>query len=138
MSAFEYQFTQSSTHIVKVAVTDGFATVEQIWTVSVPVANDDPFVAPLITKLYPNYPNPFNPETTIQYSLKTPGWVDISIYNIGGQLIRDLKRGNENSGKHSLIWNGRDNENKTVASGVYYIRMNTSDGNSILKMTLMK
>jgi hypothetical protein len=138
LNTFEYQFTQSSTHIVKVAVTDGITSVEQTWTVSVPVANDDPSVTPFVTKLYPNYPNPFNPETTIQYSLETPGWVDISIYNIGGQLIRELKRGNENSGRHSLIWNGRDNDDNAVATGLYYVRMRTNNSTSIIKMTLMK
>jgi hypothetical protein len=138
LSTFEYQFTQSSTHIVKVAVTDGIATVEQIWTVSIPVVNDDPSVTPLITRLYPNYPNPFNPETTIQYSLKSPGWVDISIYNIAGQLIRDLKKGIEESGMHSITWNGRDNDNQAVASGLYYVRMRSNDGFNIVKMMLMK
>ena len=138
LSTFEYQFTQSGTHIVKVVVSDGIATTEQIWTVSLPVANDDPSVTPSMTRLYPNYPNPFNPETTIQYSIKSAGWVDISIYNISGQLIRVLKRSNENSGTHSMLWNGRDNNNQAVASGVYYVRMNTSDGVSIVKMTLMK
>ena len=138
LSTFEYQFTQSSTHIVKVAVTDGIATVEQIWTVSIPVVNDDPSVTPLITRLYPNYPNPFNPETTIQYSLKSPGWVDISIYNIAGQLIRDLKKGIEESGMHSITWNGRDNDNQAVASGLYYVRMRSNDGFNIMKMMLMK
>ncbi len=138
MNTFEYQFTQSSTHVVKVVVTDGIASVEQTWTVSVPVANDDPSVTPFVTKLYPNYPNPFNPETTIQYSLEAPGWVDISIYNIGGQLIRELKRGNENSGRHSLIWNGRDNDDNAVATGLYYVRMRSNNSTSIIKMTLMK
>jgi PKD repeat protein len=138
LNTFEYQFTQSSTHVVKVVVTDGIASVEQTWTVSVPVANDDPSVTPFVTKLYPNYPNPFNPETTIQYSLEAPGWVDISIYNIGGQLIRELKRGNENSGRHSLIWNGRDNDDNAVATGLYYVRMRTNNNTSIIKMTLMK
>ncbi|GAB1366536.1 hypothetical protein MASR1M36_14070 [Candidatus Cloacimonadaceae bacterium] len=138
LNTFEYQFTQSSTHVVKVVVTDGIASVEQTWTVSVPVANDDPSVTPFVTKLYPNYPNPFNPETTIQYSLEAPGWVDISIYNIGGQLIRELKRGNENSGRHSLIWNGLDNDDNAVATGLYYVRMRTNNSTSIIKMTLMK
>jgi len=138
LNTFEYQFTQSSTHVVKVVVTDGIASVEQTWTVSVPVANDDPSVTPFVTKLYPNYPNPFNPETTIQYSLEAPGWVDISIYNIGGQLIRELKRGNENFGRHSLIWNGRDNDDNAVATGLYYVRMRSNNSTSIIKMTLMK
>ena len=95
-------------------------------------------VTPLITRLYPNYPNPFNPETTIQYSLKSPGWVDISIYNIAGQLIRDLKKGIEESGMHSITWNGRDNDNQAVASGLYYVRMRSNDGFNIMKMMLMK
>ena len=138
LNTFEYLFTQSGTYIIKVAVDDGIATVEQTWIVSVPVANDDLSVTPLVTKLYPNYPNPFNPETTIQYSLETPGWVDISIYNIGGQLIRELKRGIENSGMHSLIWNGRDDHNNAAASGLYYVRMRANNRTSIIKMTLMK
>jgi len=138
LNTFEHQFTQSNTYEVKVEVTDNLLTVEQIWTVTVPVANDDPIVTPLATRLYPNYPNPFNPETTIQYSLKNAGWVDISVYNVNGQLIRNLKNGNDKSGTHSLTWNGRNNDSKAVASGMYYIRMKTTDGINVIKMTLMK
>lgn len=138
LNTFEYQFTQSSIHVIKVVVTDGIASVEQTWTVSVPVANDDPSVTPLVTKLYPNYPNPFNPETTIRYSMKIPDHVKVSVYDIRGNLVNVLYNGLSQAGFNDVVWKGVDSNNKAVSSGIYIIKMETKDGIECIKTSLMK
>jgi hypothetical protein len=71
-----------------------------------------------------NYPNPFNPSTSIPFSLAESGTVSIGIYNIRGQLVRGLLTSQIlPSGKHSVTWNGLDDHGKAVASGIYLYRM---------------
>lgn len=100
--------------------------------------NEDPGVTPVVTALDSNYPNPFNPETTIRYSLKEKGMVRINIYNLKGQMIRSLVDEAKNSGNHRVIWNGKDERGANVASGIYFYRMETSNYSATKKMMLMK
>lgn len=135
---FAYQVLQHTTYVIKAEVSDGISTVQQIWTVSVPVASDDETVSPLDTGLQSNYPNPFNPLTTIRFSLKTSGWVDLSVYDIKGKLIKVLMHRYEISGNYDVPWNGTSSDNQVVSSGVYYVRMKTNQGIDIIKITLIK
>jgi hypothetical protein len=93
---------------------------------------------PAITKLKGNYPNPFNPETTINFSLKEAGPVELAIYNIKGQKIKTLVNETLPAQNYNIVWNGRDDNNQQVSSGVYFYRMNTSTYTSTRKMILMK
>lgn len=102
------------------------------------VANNDPNEIPLVTKLEGNYPNPFNPETTIRFALKDKGEVKISIFNSKGQLVKTLVDGNYKAGNHSVVWNGTDNHGKAISSGVYLYRLNTAGISQTRKMMLMK
>ena len=92
----------------------------------------------LLTRLQSIYPNPFNPETTIRYSLKEAGMVSFGIYNLRGQLVRTLMVAQKPAGNHSIVWNGLDNSGRAVSSGIYYCRMSSGDFTSSLKMILMK
>jgi uncharacterized protein (DUF362 family) len=74
-------------------------------------------------KLANNYPNPFNGETKIAYELYHPGRVNLSIYNINGQLINCLLEKEQATGKYKISWDGRTKENKFVASGIYLYRL---------------
>ncbi len=102
-----------------------------------PVANEDG-VNPVITELGANYPNPFNPTTTISFSLKESGPVAINIYNILGQKVKTLHSGDTPAGRHNLTWNGKDDSNKDVASGVYFYKMQSREYTNTRKMILMK
>jgi hypothetical protein len=93
---------------------------------------------PAITKLKGNYPNPFNPETTINFSLNEAGPVELAIYNIKGQKIKTLVNETLPAQNYNIVWNGRDDNNQQVSSGVYFYRMNTSTYTSTRKMILMK
>jgi len=92
----------------------------------------------LVTELLGNYPNPFNPETTIHFSLAKQQNVQIDIYNIRGQLVKNLVNEDFGNGVHSVVWKGTDNFNRNVSSGVYFYRFVTDDYNSVNRMLLMK
>ncbi|MCK4653897.1 MAG: DUF1565 domain-containing protein [Candidatus Cloacimonetes bacterium] len=93
---------------------------------------------PLITKLNQNYPNPFNPTTTINYSLKENSKVSLNIYNIKGQKVKQLVSDQLPAGQHSVIWNGKDKNGKTVSSGIYFYKLKTRNYEKTRKMILMK
>jgi len=100
--------------------------------------NDDPQIPVTATALNGNFPNPFNPETTISYSVKEAGPVKIEIYNLKGQLIRSLVREVQASGHYKVVFDGRDTRGNSIASGVYMIRMSTPNYQSSKKMILMQ
>ena len=97
---------------------------------------DEP--TPLVTKLFGNYPNPFNPETTIRFSLEKRDHVTIDIYNVKGERVRRLVNDNLDRGNHYRIWNGSDDANKPQASGIYFYRFVTNDYSDTGKMLLLK
>ena len=85
-----------------------------------------------------NYPNPFNPETTIKFKVKQTGKVDLAVYNMQGQLVRQLVNDNMSSGHHTIVWNGRDDEGMQASSGTYFYRMSVNGFNDVKKMQLLK
>ncbi|MDD2332515.1 MAG: FlgD immunoglobulin-like domain containing protein, partial [Candidatus Cloacimonetes bacterium] len=93
---------------------------------------------PLTTSLEPNYPNPFNPETRISFTLADPMPVKLEIYNLKGQRVKTLLAGELSRGRHSLHWNAKDEQNRKVASGIYFYKLSTSTGHYTAKMMLMK
>jgi hypothetical protein len=95
-------------------------------------------ITPATYSLGQNYPNPFNPSTTIAYSLKNPGHVKISVYNVLGQNVRTLVNEFKDANAHTAVWNGLDDAGNIVSSGVYFYRIQTGDYSDIRKMVLMK
>ena len=85
-----------------------------------------------------NYPNPFNPETTISYSLDKNAQVTISVYNVLGQKVKTLVNDNRVSGTHSVVWNGTDSNNNKVSSGIYFYKLTSGTVSDTNKMILMK
>jgi flagellar hook assembly protein FlgD len=92
-------------------------------------------------KLYENYPNPFNPSTTIRYHLQQATHVELSIYNIQGQHIQTLVRSYQTGGDYSIQWDGKVN-GITATSGVYFARLSaqgSQEANAqVQRMLLMK
>jgi hypothetical protein len=86
-----------------------------------------------------NFPNPFNPSTTIHYSLKQSSIVQLSIYNEMGHLVRNLVNTAQSSGNHSVVWDGRNETGELVSSGMYFYILKV-DGNVVRtrRMTLIK
>ncbi len=91
-----------------------------------------------LTKMDQNYPNPFNPTTTIRYNLPEDGHVQIFVYNLKGQLVKQLLNKRESLGTHSIIWDGKDKNGRTCSSGVYYYRLNNNSTSITKKMLMLK
>jgi len=85
-----------------------------------------------------NYPNPFNPVTNISFTLSKTDRVVVNIYNIKGQLVNSLFDGQLNAGKHFIRWDGKDNDKKSLASGVYFYNIISGNNNITKKMIMMK
>jgi len=95
-------------------------------------------MAPAEFALAGNYPNPFNPSTEIKFAAPVSGNVTIEIFNIAGQLIKNVFNGNVNAGIHSVNWNAADNSGNNVSSGVYYYKLTAGDRIDTKKMVLLK
>ncbi|HEX7357921.1 MAG TPA: FlgD immunoglobulin-like domain containing protein, partial [Ignavibacteriaceae bacterium] len=100
-------------------------------------------VTPANFVLEQNYPNPFNPSTQIKFSLPINSSVRIVIYNLLGEVVRDLVNSDMNAGVHTVQWNSEDGSGKKVSSGIYFyeLKANGMDGaqfNQVRKMILMK
>ncbi len=85
-----------------------------------------------------NYPNPFNPETCIEFSLNNNENVEVSVYNLKGQKVKTLSHCVLDKGVNRLNWNGKDDNGKSVATGLYFCRIKTKSKQIIHKMTLIK
>jgi hypothetical protein len=85
-----------------------------------------------------NFPNPFNPTTTISFSMPEAGDVSLKIYNIRGQLVRTLVNKRTPAGYHEVTWDGRDQSDRAAASGVFFYRLETQDFSKTRKMMLIK
>jgi hypothetical protein len=83
---------------------------------------------PVEFRLNTNFPNPFNAYTQITFHLSSPGQIELIIYNLAGQPIRNLFTGKLSSGDHLLTWDGLDNAAREVASGVYFYQLKDVNG----------
>ncbi len=90
------------------------------------------------TELKSNYPNPFNPETTISYDVKGITPVKIEIYNTKGQLVKTLVNESKSTGHYQAVWNGRDEQNNSVSNGVYLYKMQAGKYTATHRMMLLK
>jgi hypothetical protein len=85
-----------------------------------------------------NYPNPFNPETNISFFLLESAQVDLEIYDLKGQLIRNLGSDIRPAGENNFTWNGTNDLGETVSSGLYFFKLKAGTYTSTRKMMLMK
>ncbi len=85
-----------------------------------------------------NFPNPFNPGTTIRYRITKPALVMLKIYNINGEKVRTLVNQNQNTGVYDIKWDGRDDEGQTISSGIYFYQICVNNFSQAKKMILIK
>ncbi len=102
-----------------------------------PVSNEEETISTVISYIG-NYPNPFNPSTSIELNLKEKSEVSISIFDIKGRRINTLVNDVLSSGRHLFKWNGIDSNGKALPSGIYLYRVKTYNSVITKKMTLMK
>ncbi len=102
-------------------------------------ANDDENQITAVNALETNFPNPFNPHTTISFSVKDGKLpASLVIYNSRGQKVKELFRGIPGTTQLNLVWDGRDEHDQPVSSGVYLYRMQSGDFAETRKMLLAK
>ena len=97
-----------------------------------------PVVPSLTFGLGANYPNPFNPETQIAYTLSETGPVELAIYNVLGQRVRTLVQEVQAAGRYQVVWNGRNDSGVSVASGIYLYRLSSAQGVQVRRLLLLK
>ena len=117
---------------------DGAVSFSEAVSVTTTTHVADRRQSPVHFALLPNFPNPFNPETRIEYMTPTNTFVHIAIYNLQGQKIRVLVHEMKNAGAHTAVWNGVDDSGRPTGSGVYMLRMTAGDFQSSRWITLLR
>lgn len=140
----EYQIAglEEGTYYWQIQAVDGsFAashfTPEESFTVT-SVSEDELTVSPYRTRLIGNYPNPFNPETTIRFSLQHDTEVKLKVYNITGQKVATVVDDFFSKGEHSFIWNAKSDGAREMSSGIYFYRLKTKDFQETKRMLYLK
>jgi len=95
-------------------------------------------ISPTEFNLENNYPNPFNPSTTINYTIPKGENVRLEIYNSLGEIVNTLLDGYKDAGNHSIIWNGKDSNGNSLSSGIYFYRLINSSNTISKKMIMLK
>jgi len=101
-------------------------------------AGDDADGLPRRYALHANYPNPFNPLTTVEFELPLPGRTTLAVYDLQGRLVKVLKDEHMPAAVHTVRWDGTDGRGQRVASGTYYLRMQSEEFRAVRKMMLLK
>ncbi|MDD2227864.1 MAG: choice-of-anchor J domain-containing protein [Candidatus Cloacimonetes bacterium] len=136
-----YSVTCSATGYLDNTANDINVIANQNFTLNfsmVSTANEDEILPVTATALNGNYPNPFNPETSISYAIKDAGNVSLEIYNLKGQRVRSLVRSMQATGNYRIVFDGKDDHGQPLSSGVYLYRLNTGTYTSTRKMMLME
>jgi hypothetical protein len=92
----------------------------------------------LKNRLGRNYPNPFNPTTTIEYNIAEDSEINLSIYNVAGRFVRTLAEGFKEAGSYRVTWHGCDQRGRKVSSGVYFYRINDGTYKETRKLILLR
>ena len=109
-----------------------------VFTIEIPTGVAGPGSQNLSYKLFPAYPNPFNPSTTISYSIAAESPVTLSIYNGLGKLVKTLVNEIKGPGSYTVSWNGSNNNNEKAAAGMYIYRIEAGKYIETKKMILLK
>jgi len=96
----------------------------------------------LVTRLHRPHPNPFNPVTTLGYTVAAPAHVTLRVYDVNGRVVRTLIDAEHEPGAHAVQWDGRTDQNTPAASGVYFVRMESggrkASHKEVRKLVLLK
>ncbi len=131
----------NATYTWRIVASDGQATtVGPTWqfTTEVLVGLESSLSIPDDYVIYPCFPNPFNPSTTIRYGLPEMSNVQLVVYDIEGRLVASLMNTNQAAGYHEVVWNGLDATQNQVSAGLYFTRIETGDFSKTIKMLFLK
>lgn len=136
--AFSYSFNNNLVYELT-AIKDGYTIVREKYVPSIASDVDETDDnTPMEFQLDQNYPNPFNPSTTIDYSTPARANMAFEIFNILGQMIYRKEIMNQPPGQHIIEWNGMDQNNREVSSGIYFYRLTTGAFTQTKKMILLR
>jgi hypothetical protein len=135
---YDIEAEETYTYYVTVIYNLGESEPSNEVEVFITSVNDGLIDVPNRTELYGNYPNPFNPSTKITFAIKERDKVQIEVYNVLGQKVKTLVNDEKEPGLHSVVWYGKDDSGRNVASGIYFYRMSTSDYHRTDKMIFLK
>ncbi len=118
-------------------------TVDDVKTSTIQLEDLIAYEIPAETELLRNYPNPFNPETWIPYHLSEDADVNLTIYDVNGEVVRDIDVGHQNAAKYdsrakAIYWDGRNRFGEQVASGIYFYHLDAGDFSGTRKMVILK
>lgn len=132
--------SESTKIAIQVVSTGGtFVMIDDITaSVVLAVSNEDNEVLTPNLLTATNYPNPFNPETTISFNMPKAGHAEVAVFNLKGQLVKTILNDQIATGNHNIVWKGTDTNNRAVASGIYFFRVKTAENTIQKKMILMK
>ena len=126
----------SGDSIVDDSVNGGF--VDAVWTVGGSWTLDNEVISPVEFSLSDNYPNPFNPSTTIKYSIAEPSFVSLAVFDASGRLVRTLVSDNQGGGNRSVVWDGTNDNGVSVSAGMYLYKIEAGSFVETKKMLLVK
>ena len=115
-----------------------FTSMDSCQQICMVLYNDEDLLIPSSYNLYKNYPNPFNPITTLRYDIPKDSFVDITIYDMLGNVVNNLVNTYQSSGNKSIQWKATNNQGKTVSAGVYLYKIQAGDFIDTKKMILLK
>lgn len=116
---------------------DGWYVDDVLMSIEGPETGVDEFVSRELA--ISNFPNPFNPHTSVSFQMPSGGTVDVRVYDAAGRLVRTLLAGDErDAGRHHVAWDGRDDMGRGVAAGVYFSRIIAGGREASAKMVLLK
>lgn len=103
-----------------------------------PVPDDGAGTVPAVFAVERNFPNPFNPKTTIRFSLPEAGLTRVTIFDVAGRLVKTLLSEELPAQRHEVTWEGRDDSGRSVSAGVYFYRVASGDHQAVGRMALVK
>jgi len=119
-------------------VFDSFTFVPAGGIAPVDTELDDTIPGAPAGRLYPASPNPFNPQTTVRFDLARSGFAVLDVYDVNGRHVRTLASGYLTAGEHRATWDGRDDQDRLLAAGVYLVRLRGSDFVAAQRVALIK
>jgi hypothetical protein len=122
----------------RVCIADWEGGLHVIWKQCVPSAVPENYVLPSSLSMKA-FPNPFNPRTTIAFDLPEPGLVTLRVFDVAGRIVRELIGAEDHTpGRHEVVWNGRDDAGRQVASGTYFGRLELGQYTETKRMVMIK
>jgi flagellar hook assembly protein FlgD len=120
---------------VQAQIAHGYSNVFVLDTVT---AVDDDGSLPLTASFMSIYPNPSNPQTTIEFALAEAGVVELAVFDLRGRLIRELDNEYRSAGRYKVTWSGKDLAGNSVPAGTYFFRMIAAGESQTARVTLVK